>query len=214
MIWSSPVTPTDPSPEDFPVLTCRIGDAVAWAAELHQGQQRKGSAVPYLAHLLAVAALVLEAGGDEDDAVAALLHDALEDTEANGEEIESRFGSRVARVVAACTDTQEHPKPPWRQRKARFLDGLDDPDSDEHVLLVVASDKIHNLGSILADHRRLGEGLWVRFRAGPQEQYWYYSEVARRVRAGLGGPLADTLDDLVSQFGLVVGTGSATGPDR
>lgn len=195
-------------------MTHRLGEALAWAADLHAGQVRKGTQVPYVAHLLAVAALVLDGGGQEDDAIAALLHDALEDTEATRDEIEARFGSQVARVVAACSDTEVQPKPPWRERKTDFLARLGGPDADEHVLLVVAADKIHNVGSMLADHRRVGDASWARFKAGPRDQHWYYREVARHVRSGLGGPMADTLDGLVAQLGALVDAGDGSRGDR
>lgn len=178
----------------------RYADAVAWAIELHAGQVRKATQVPYVAHLLGVSSLVLEGGGDEEDAIAGLLHDCLEDTVATRHDVEERFGPRVAAIVAACSDTEVRPKPPWRDRKVQFLERLDQLGDDRHVLLVVAADKVHNLRSILLDHRQHGDDLWARFNAGPADQLWYYGQVADRIRSGLGGPLADELDALVTRL--------------
>lgn len=157
------------------VLSSGYAKAVAYAADLHRDQVRKGTSVPYLAHLLSVSALVLEEDGDEDQAIAALLHDALED---QGErtsyaEIAGRFGSRVAAVVRECSDTEQTPKPPWRQRKETYLEHL--RVASEDAVLVSAADKLHNAGAIVADLRELGPQLWSRFHAGADEQLWYYS---------------------------------------
>jgi (p)ppGpp synthase/HD superfamily hydrolase len=175
----------------------RYGDAVVWATELHDAQVRKASAIPYVAHLLAVSALVLESGGDEDEAIAALLHDVLEDTTATRADIEERFGVRVADIVAACSDTEKRPKPPWRERKEQFVERLR-TQGDESTLRVVAADKIHNARSMVRDHRDLGAGLWERFNAGPSEQIWYHRAIAEVVRTRLGGALAADLDDAVA----------------
>jgi (p)ppGpp synthase/HD superfamily hydrolase len=150
-------------------------EALAYAVQAHRGQLRKGTGAPYTAHLLAVSSLVLEHGGDEQTAIAALLHDAAEDQ--GGEErlgdIEHRFGERVAEIVAACSDTFETPKPPWRERKEAYLDHLVEADPD--ALLVSAADKLHNARSILADHREQGEELWSIFTTeSASDQLWYY----------------------------------------
>lgn len=148
--------------------------ALQLAFELHRDQQRKGSGVPYLSHLLSVAALVLEAGGDEEEAIAGLLHDAVEDQ--GGLEtlarIRAGFGERVADIVLACSDSTEVPKPPWRQRKEAYLAHLEQ--AAPSVLLVSCADKLHNARSILADHHTVGPALWERFRASRDETLWYY----------------------------------------
>ncbi len=144
----------------------RFSDALVYAAALHAQQRRKVSGEPYLAHLLAVAAIVMEYGGSEDEAIAALLHDAVEDQGGlpTREEIRRRFGETVAAIVDGCTDTAESPKPPWRERKAAFLARLQDAPAS--VRRVVAADKLHNARSILREHRRLGEAIWGHFRGG------------------------------------------------
>ncbi|WP_119313948.1 HD domain-containing protein, partial [Calidithermus terrae] len=148
------------------MLSERFKDALGLAFELHMGQRRKGTDVPYLAHLLAVSAIVLEHGGGEDEAIAALLHDAAEDQGGREtlERIRRRFGERVAAVVEGCTDAWEEPKPPWRGRKEAYLAHL--PGADAATRLVSCADKLHNARAVLADYRRLGEGLWARFQGG------------------------------------------------
>jgi (p)ppGpp synthase/HD superfamily hydrolase len=143
-------------------LTQRFKDALDYALELHNDQQRKGSDTPYAAHLLAVASLVLEDGGDEEQAIAALLHDAPEDQGGleTLEAIRQRFGDRVADIVHGCTDTYESPKPPWRQRKENYLEHLQI--APEEVRRVSLADKLHNARSILTDLLRSGEVVWER----------------------------------------------------
>lgn len=185
-------------------LTDRFPDALAYATRVHAGQTRKGGDVPYVSHLLAVSALVLEHDGDEDQAIAALLHDALEDQgdRTSSEEIARRYGARVARIVRSCSDAEagspEARKPPWRPRKERYLAHLEECASD--VLLVAAADKLHNARTVLADYRLHGEALWSRFTAGRDGQLWYYGRVADVVRRRLGGPLADELDRVVAEL--------------
>jgi (p)ppGpp synthase/HD superfamily hydrolase len=174
-------------------LTPRYAAAVGWAAELHQTQVRKGTTIPYLAHLLAVSSLVLEAGGDEDDAIAGLLHDTIEDTEATEADIEERFGPWVAAVVVACSDRTGGYRPPWRERKQAYLDHLEDPQTPPHVLRVSAADKLHNARSILADYRAVGDQLWSRFNQGADAQLWYYTRLVAILSRRLPGPLTDQL---------------------
>jgi (p)ppGpp synthase/HD superfamily hydrolase len=178
----------------------RFGDAVSWAIELHGDQVRKGTAIPYVSHLLAVAALVLEAGGSEDEAIAAVLHDTLEDTHATAGDIEERFGSEVAQIVVACTDTTESPKPPWRPRKEGYLRHLADPTATTSALLVSAADKLHNARSILAELRRDGDRLWAKFNAGPDDQLWYYRSLVDILSRRLPGPLTDELASVVADL--------------
>jgi len=180
-------------PRRVALLTDRFDRALAYASEAHRNQVRKGTSTPYLAHLLAVAALVLEHGGDEDQAIAGLLHDTAED--AGGEErladIRDRFGDRVAAIVDACTDTYQSPKPPWRHRKEAFLARL--PTVPGDALLVMAADKVHNAGSILADLDEHGDAVWGRFSAPPPDQVWYYRSLAGVLGRLLPGPLTDRL---------------------
>jgi len=170
-------------------LSPRFDDALAWASALHRGQRRKGSAVPYVAHVLAVAALVLEDDGDEDAAIAALLHDTIEDCGVSAPEISERFGPAVGGIVEACTDTDVTPKPPWRPRKEQYLAHLAelDPNRDRGALQVSAADKLHNVRSMIEDHALIGDALWPRFSASPKEILWYYDEVDRIVAARLTG---------------------------
>ncbi len=142
------------------IPSTRFDGAFAYASRLHARQKRKGTKIPYVAHLLAVTAIVLEYGGGEDEAIAALLHDAVEDQggPATRTEILGRFGKRVVAIVDGCTDTDTEPKPPWRQRKEAYVAHVGD--ASPSVRLVSAADKLHNARSILADYRLLGEALW------------------------------------------------------
>lgn len=148
--------------------------AFQFAAEKHAGQARKASTIPYVAHLMGVASLVLEAGGDEDLAIAALLHDVIEDCGGAPmlKEVRRRFGSRVAKVVDGCTDADTYPKPPWRERKEKYISHLKKADADTR--LVGAADKLSNVRSILSDYRVVGESVWSRFNGGREGTLWYY----------------------------------------
>lgn len=155
----------------------RFAEAFAFAAEQHSGQTRKRTRVPYISHLMSVAALVLEAGGDEDQAIAGLLHDVVEDC--GGEpmltEVRTRFGDRVAAIVDGCTDAYTVPKPPWKQRKLEYLTVLREADDD--IRLVSAADKLHNVRTILADYRSEGSSVWDRFNGRREGTLWYYRAV-------------------------------------
>jgi (p)ppGpp synthase/HD superfamily hydrolase len=189
------------------ILSERFSEAFAWAARLHRHQVRKGTEVPYVAHLLGVTSLVLEAGGDEDMAIAALLHDAVEDQGglATLRLIENRFGPDVARIVAACSDTVESPKPPALQRKQAYIRQLDRADVGEDVLVVSAADKLHNLRSIVADHGRVGDTVWERFNLSTAQMAWYYSALADVYRRRLGGLLSQELDRCVEELKAILG---------
>jgi (p)ppGpp synthase/HD superfamily hydrolase len=154
----------------------RFLQAFVFAAEQHKGQMRKASTIPYIAHLMGVASLVLEAGGDEDLAIAALLHDVVEDCGGAPmlKEVRRKFGKRVAKVVDGCTDTDTgtDPKPPWRERKENYIQRLKKADAD--TLLVSAADKLNNVRSILSDYRAIGESIWSRFNGGREGTLWYY----------------------------------------
>ena len=157
-----------------PALGPRLQRAFCYAAEKHAGQTRKQTAVPYLSHLMAVAGLVLEAGGDEDMAIAALLHDVVEDCGGMPRlrEIRKRFGTRVAKIVEGCTDSFGEPKPEWMARKKDYLLGIREANSETR--LVSASDKLHNVRTILADYRQDGEAIWERFTGKKEGTLWYY----------------------------------------
>lgn len=164
------------------MLTHRFIEALQVAASLHEKQIRKGSDTPYVAHLLAVTALVLENGGDEDQAIAALLHDAVEDQGGleTLEEIRRRFGEHVAYLVDGCTDAYQIPKPPWRERKEAYLERLKQAAPD--VRLVSLADKVHNSRSLLSALRRNGESTWKHFKGGKAGTLWYYQELIAEFR--------------------------------
>jgi len=155
-------------------LGTRFLRAFEFAAEKHRGQVRKASTIPYVAHLMGVTSLVLEAGGDEELAIAGLLHDVVEDCGGAPmlKEVRRRFGNRVAKVVDGCTDAYTIPKPPWRERKESYIERLKKESADTR--LVSAADKLNNIRSILADYRTVGESVWSRFNGGREGTLWYY----------------------------------------
>ena len=182
-------------------LNQRFEDALLYAAQLHAGQERKGSGIPYVAHLLSVAALVIEDGGSEDEAIAALLHDAVEDQ--GGAErlraIAGRYGTRVARIVLACSDTTSEPKPPWPARKEAYLAHL--PDQPSKALRVSMADKLHNARSIVADIRRHGDAVFERFTGKKEGTLWYYRSLVRIYsEAGCQGYLREELERVVAEM--------------
>ena len=166
----------------FDAASDRFVRAMGTAARLHAGQYRKGTQIPYLSHLLGTCAIALEHGADEDQAIAALLHDVLEDvtpTDAARAEV-AAFGVEVLRIVEACTDSDAHPKPPWRDRKLAYLERL--RTEDRAALLVSASDKLHNARSILSDLHRHGRGMLARFNP-ESDQLWYYRALVTAFRS-------------------------------
>jgi len=179
-----------------------------FASGLHHQQPRKGGSIPYIAHLMGVCGLVLEAGGDEDQAIAALLHDAVEDQGGipTLDTIRHLFGERVAGIVKSCSDsTVSDPKkkPDWRQRKERYLAHLRKANGD--VLMVSAADKLHNARAILSDYRKVGEKLWKRFNASKKDQLWYYDHlVATLQKTGAPKMLVDELERVVKELNMVV----------
>jgi len=183
-----------------PKLGPRFERALLFATRKHAGQTRKGTAVPYIAHLLSVAGLVLEAGGDEDLAIAALLHDVVEDCGGAPmlKQIRHRFGKRVAHVVDGCTDTDLDPKPPWRQRKEDYLKHLRTADAD--VRLVSAADKLHNARSVLADYREIGDPVWERFHGKRNGTLWYYRALLDEFRRGNANPLIPQLERVINEL--------------
>jgi (p)ppGpp synthase/HD superfamily hydrolase len=181
-------------------LSRAFDEALGYASRLHREQTRKGSGVPYIAHLLSVCSRVLTHGGGETQAIAALLHDAAEDQggQATLDEISRRFGPAVAAIVADCTDSWVEPKPAWRPRKEAYLATL----SKKPVmsLLVSLADKTDNAEAILADYRVLGDALWGRFTGGREGTIWYYRSLTAIFDRVLPGPLAADLSRAVAQF--------------
>jgi len=155
-------------------LSKRFDDAFLYAHEAHRGQRRKKTDRPYISHLMGVASLVLQYGGDEDQAVAALLHDVVEDCGGAPRlaEIKERFGERVAEIVDGCTDTDRTPKPPWRERKEQYIERV--RGESPCVLLVSAADKLYNMREILMDVRQHGSEVWERFSGKREGSLWYY----------------------------------------
>ena len=178
----------------------RYGKALAYAAEKHAGQKRKGTRIPYISHPMAVASLVLEYGGSEDEVIAALLHDVAEDCGGQEalDEIRQKFGMGVAAIVEGCSDTLETPKPKWLQRKQTHIDNL--REAHRSVRIVAAADKLHNARSILRDYRTDGENVWKRFSAPKEDVLWYYGAVTRALEARGLSPLLEELDRTVGEI--------------
>jgi (p)ppGpp synthase/HD superfamily hydrolase len=181
----------------------KFENALVYASQLHKDQVRKGTSTPYITHLLAVASIVGENGGTEDEVVSALLHDAPEDQggEPTLREIRDRFGNEVAEIVDGCTDTYENPKPPWRERKERYLAHL--ANASDSVRLVSSADKLHNARTVLSDYRLLGEDLWTRFNGKKVGTLWYYRAIVDTLRGD--GPIVEELDRVVTDLETLSG---------
>ena len=192
-----------------PKLGPRFDEAFRYATNKHAEQTRKKTDVPYISHLMSVAALVLEAGGDEDQTIAALLHDVVEDCggEPVLEEVRQRFGDRVANIVEGCTDTYTIPKLPWKQRKLDHLEVLRRADDD--IRLVSAADKLHNVRTILADYRSEGDRVWDRFSGRKDGTLWYYRAVLDVLRHGRSNRLVDELQRVVTELETLAKKGIA-----
>ncbi|HNY50577.1 MAG TPA: HD domain-containing protein [Smithella sp.] len=187
------------------IIGPKFQEAILYAVEIHGGDLRKSTTIPYISHLFSVCALVLEDGGDEEEAIAALLHDMLEDhpKEVTKQELERRFGSRVAEIVAVCTDTPPNykggPKPPWRKRKAAYIDRLREEKYPR--CRVPLADKLHNVRTIVNDYRRIGNDIWARFKATKKEQLRYHRSLVEAFREANGPAyLVDELDKLVAEL--------------
>jgi (p)ppGpp synthase/HD superfamily hydrolase len=178
---------------DAPLLSERFDHAFLMASAHHRAQLRKGTDVPYVSHLLAVASLVLEMGGTEDEAIGALLHDMVEDGGGPPAlaRIEATFGPGVAAIVAANSDSDEQPRPPWEQRKRAYLGGMATKPAD--ALRVSLADKLHNARSIVADYRHFGDEVSLRFNADPADQLWYYQTLAGIFQARIPSSMTDEL---------------------
>ena len=186
------------------ILSRRFEDALVYAARLHAKQIRKGTTIPYVSHLLSVASIVLEHGGNEVEAIAALLHDAIEDQGGaeTREEIRRRFGDAVVSIVDGCTDAEVIPKPPWKERKEQYIARLSH--ASPSILLVSAADKLHNARAILGDYRALGENLWDRFNGGKEGTLWYYKSLVDAFKQAAAGtalaPLIEELERVVGEI--------------
>ncbi|MBE9524400.1 MAG: HD domain-containing protein [Chloroflexi bacterium] len=182
------------------LLTKRFQEALVYTAQLHAHQVRKGNNTPYIAHLLSVSSLVLEAGGDEDQAIAALLHDAVEDQggQQTLDEIRARFGDRVADIVDSCSDAYVIPKPPWRQRKDDYVAHL--PEASSDARLVSLADKLHNARSILRDLQLEGNQVWEKFNGGRDGTLWYYQKLATIFSDTDRGFLVDEFNSVVAKI--------------
>ena len=156
-------------------LTLRFEEALIFAGQKHQHQTRKGTTIPYIAHLMQVSGIALENGANEDEAIAALLHDVIEDQDVTEEELTQRFGPEVAAIVAGCSDSASTNKAPWRQRKEAYIAHV--LTASASVRLVSSCDKLHNARAILADYQELGGALWSRFNASPGDILWYYQSL-------------------------------------
>jgi (p)ppGpp synthase/HD superfamily hydrolase len=182
------------------MLTNRFTEALIYATQLHADQVRKGSSTPYVAHLLAVTALVLEAGGDEDIAIAALLHDAVEDQGGleTLAEIRKLFGERVAYIVDQCSDAYTIPKPPWRGRKEKYIERL--RGASQEVRLVSLADKLHNARSLIRDLQEYGKPTWEKFNGGQEGTIWYFTTLVEVFKETESDFMVEELERVVTQI--------------
>ena len=182
------------------MLSSRFNDAFRYASELHATQTRKKTGRPYIGHLIGVASIVLQYGGDEEQAIAALLHDAAEDAGGRPvlEEIRRRFGERVARIVEGCTDAFETPKPEWHPRKEKYVEHVRTADADTR--LVSAADKLHNVREIIMDLHQEGEAVWERFSGKRDGSLWYYRARVDAFRDGWSHPILDDYEREVAEL--------------
>lgn len=165
---NAPTQQADPEQQ----MLSRFEEALVFAAQKHQAQTRKGTSIPYIAHLMQVSGLALENGADEDEAIAALLHDVMEDQDVTEEELTRRFGPAVAAIVVGCSDSASTDKAPWKQRKEAYIAHI--LTASKSIRLVSSCDKLHNARAIHADYQELGERLWSRFNAEKADILWYY----------------------------------------
>ena len=187
-------------------LTERFDQALQFAHTIHRNQKRKGTDTPYISHLLGVCSLVLEHEGDEDQAIAALLHDAVEDqgekysggVEQLRKDIEQKFGATVLHIVNGCTDADIFPKPPWKERKEAYIAHIQNASSD--IRFVSCCDKLHNARAILTDYCDIGDDLWGRFNSGKKDILWYYRSLADAFQAGGESSLTEELSRVVSDL--------------
>jgi len=189
------------------ILTDRFEQALILANQLHANQVRKGVGTPYISHLLAVSSLVLENGGSENEVIAALLHDAVEDQGGKStlELIRSEFGNEVAAIVSGCSDADTIPKPPWRERKEAYLKHL--ANASPSVRLVSVADKLHNARATLRDYQVLGEELWGRFTGGKDGTLWYFRSLVVVFSSFGFSPLLNEFIRVVAEIECIAGSG-------
>jgi (p)ppGpp synthase/HD superfamily hydrolase len=187
----------------LPVMSPQFSDAFAFANQLHARQTRKGSTIPYISHLMIVAATVIEHGGNEDQAIAALLHDAAEDQGGKPrlDQIRLRFGDGVADIVDVCTDTFDDPKPAWRPRKEAYLKRL--RNATAGARLVATADKLHNFSTTRDDLRSEGDAAWAKFNAPKEGQLWYFRECVDALSASGVTPLVAKLAGVVAEIEIL-----------
>lgn len=182
------------------IFSERFEGALVYANQIHAGQVRRKTGMPYIAHLLGVTGIVLEHGGTEEEAIGALLHDAVED--AGGpkrlDDIRARFGAKVADIVRGCTDSDAIPRPPWRERKAAYLEHL--PEASDSVRLVSAADKLHNARALLRTYRKIGETVFERYSGGKGGTLWYYRTLVNVFQAAGPRSIAEELDRVVAEI--------------
>jgi (p)ppGpp synthase/HD superfamily hydrolase len=181
-------------------LSRQFEKALVYATRIHGGKLRKKTRIPYIAHILGVTAIAMEYGANETEAIAALLHDAVEDCGGAKRlrDIERKFGKRVARIVEGCTDTDQTPKPPWLQRKRAYVEHV--RHAPTPTKLVSASDKLHNVRAILMDYRQEGEKLWSRFGGGKQGALWYYRALVNAFNGKRIQPLVQEINRTLTEL--------------
>lgn len=186
-----------------PKLTERFEQALVYATRLHANQTRKVNHTPYITHLISVAALVLEAGGNEDEVIAALLHDAIEDQggQLTRTEIQRRFGDVVVAIVDGCTESDATPKPPWIERKTRYLNQLRHASSS--VRLVSLADKLHNARSLLAEWQQRGDLIWSEFKGGKEKTLWFYQSLVEIYKQTGSDWMTEEFSRVVLLLGMV-----------
>lgn len=178
-------------------LSDRFEQALVYAFQLHRSQYRKGTSIPYIAHLLSVTALVLEDGGTEAEAIAALLHDAIEDQGGNAtrQDIRRRFGEEISAIVEGCTESDTQPKPPWKKRKENSLQAL--ATASDSVLRVALADKLHNARSTLTECGQKGDRVWQKFNGGRAGTLWFYRQFIAMMASRSHSALLSQLEDVV-----------------
>ena len=182
-------------------LTSNFEQALIYATQLHANQTRKVDKIPYISHLMSVSALILEAGGTEDEAIAGLLHDAVEDQggKATREEIRQKFGETVVEIVDGCTETDITPKPPWKERKIQYIENI--RNGSDSVKLVSQADKLHNARSLLIGYQNQGDKLWDYFSGSKEDKLWFYGELLKIYQQGNVNFMTVELERILAELG-------------
>ncbi|MEM7714907.1 MAG: HD domain-containing protein [Cyanobacteria bacterium P01_A01_bin.68] len=182
-------------------LTSNFEQALIYATQLHANQIRKVDKIPYISHLMSVSALILEAGGTEDEAIAGLLHDAVEDQggKATREEIRQKFGETVVEIVDGCTETDITPKPPWKERKIQYIENI--RNGSDSVKLVSQADKLHNARSLLIGYQNQGDKLWDYFSGSKEDKLWFYGELLKIYQQGNVNFMTVELERILAELG-------------